>query len=80
MTYEKALVADEETVSAMTQVYLDSKVTNEDINSIKETLGDDWHIYVAAEGVQAAGFADAYTALNTAFGTPGSYDVEWVTQ
>ncbi|MBQ8559228.1 MAG: hypothetical protein IJ439_04515 [Tyzzerella sp.] len=80
VTYEKALVADEKTVSAMTQVYLDSKVTNEDINSIKKTLGDDWHIYVAAEGVQAAGFANAYTALNTAFGTPGSYAVEWVAQ
>ena len=80
VTYEKALVANEKTVSAMTQVYLDSKVTNEDINSIKETLGDNWHIYVAAEGVQAAGFADAYAALNTAFGTPGSYAVEWVAQ
>lgn len=80
VTYEKTLAADEKTVSAMTQVYLDSKVTNKDINTIKGTLGDNWHIYVAAEGVQAAGFADAYTALNTAFGTPGSYNVEWVIQ
>ena len=23
------------------------------------------------------GFADAYTALNTAFGVPGTYKVDW---
>lgn len=80
VTYEKALVSNEETVSAMNQVYLDSKVTNEDITEIKKELGNEWHIYVAAEGVQAAGFADAYAALNTAFGAPGSYEVKWVTK
>lgn len=78
VTYEATLESEASTVSAMTQVYLDSKVTNEDIAKIKETLGDNWHIYVAAEGVQAAGFDNAYAALNTAFGTPGSYEVEWV--
>lgn len=70
VTYETKLAKDESTVDAMSQVYLDSKVTNEDITEIKETLGDNWYIYVAAEGTQAEGFTDAYAALNTAFGNP----------
>lgn len=70
VTYETKLAKDESTVDAMSQVYLDSKTSNEDIKKIKETLGDNWYIYVAAEGTQAEGFDDAYTALNTAFGNP----------
>ena len=70
VTYETALQKGEKTVDAIHQVYLDSGTTNEDIAKIKETLGDEWYIYVAAEGAQAAGFADAYEALNTAFGDP----------
>ncbi|MBE6977158.1 MAG: hypothetical protein E7438_00750 [Ruminococcaceae bacterium] len=63
----------------MSQVYLDPKVTNEIIADINKTLGNNWHIYVAAEGVQAAGFTDAYQALNAAFGVPGSYTtpIDW---
>lgn len=79
VTYTKALSENESTIDAMNQVYLDSKVTNDDIASIKKTLGDSWYIYVAAEGTQAAGFDDAYDALNTAFGVPGSYSVDWKT-
>ena len=70
VTYETKLAKDESTVDAMEQVYLDSKVTNDDITEIKKTLGDNWYIYVAAEGTQAEGFTDAYEALNTAFGDP----------
>lgn len=79
VTYEKALAKNEATVDAIHQVYLDSKVSNEDIAKITETLGSNWKIYVAAEGAQVEGFDNAYDALNTAFGTPGSYDVEWDT-
>jgi len=83
VTYETALAKNDVTVDAMYQVYLDSKVTNEDItkiiNGVKDDpeteedetivgLGDKWYIYVAAEGAQKAGFDDAYEALNTAFG------------
>lgn len=74
VTYGTALKANETTPYAIHQVYLDGKVTNADITKINTTLGDDWEIKVIAEGVQAAGFADAYDALNTAFGLPGSYD------
>ena len=70
VTYETALKNSEATVDAMSQVYLDSKTTNDDITKIKTTLGDNWYIYVAAEGTQAAGFKNAYEALNTAFGDP----------
>lgn len=83
VTYETALKQNESTVDAMDQVYLDSKVTNEDITKIKGTLGDNWYIYVAAEGTQAEGFTDAYDALNTAFGNPtdSSYTskIDWKT-
>lgn len=59
---------------AMSQVYLDNKTTNEDIENYKEKLGKNWEIKVVAEGAQADGFTNAYEALNTAFGTPGSYN------
>ena len=75
VTYGKALKAGETTAEkAMHQVYLDRKVTNDDITKIKETLGEDWEIKVIAEGTQAAGFSDAYEALNTSFGVPGTYN------
>jgi len=71
-TYETAIASGNGTCDAMSQVYLDKKVTNEMIDEIKEVLKDEWKIYVVAEGVQKAGFDDAYTALNTEFGVPGS--------
>ena len=75
VTYESEVGSGVEIAEkAMNQVYLDSKVTNDDIEDIIEKLGDNWKIKVVAEGVQAAGFDNAYEALNTAFGTPGSYD------
>ncbi|MBE5809953.1 MAG: hypothetical protein E7318_03355 [Clostridiales bacterium] len=78
VTYEKALVKDEVTVNAIHQVYLDSRVTNQDIIDINEVLeADNWQILVVAEGVQAEGFANAYEALNTAFGIPGTYEITW---
>lgn len=75
VTYGTALKAGEETSEkAMHQVYLDSKVTNADIEKINKALNDDWEIKVIAEGAQAAGFANAYDALNAGFGVPGTYD------
>ncbi len=75
VTYGTALKAGETTPEyAMHQVYLDSKVTSSDMEAIKDILGDEWEIKVIAEGAQSAGFADAYAALNAAFGVPGTYD------
>ena len=78
VTYESALKKGETTLkNAMDQVYLDSKVTNEDIKKIKDALPNGIQIKVIAEGVQAAGFDNAYEALNTAFGVPGTYTPDW---
>ena len=83
VTYETALEKNASTEDAMAQVYLDSKVTNEDITRIKAQLGDNWYIYVAAEGAQAEGFENAYDALNTAFGNPAdstyTSKIDWTT-
>lgn len=73
VTYGTALKAGQTTPEcAMHQVYLDSKVTNADIEKINEALGTNWEIKVFAEGAQAAGFDNAYDALNAAFRTPGT--------
>lgn len=77
VTYETSLQNGQATCDAMNQVYLDPKVTNEDITKIMAALPNGLHIYVLAEGVQAAGFNDAYQALNTAFGVPGNYSPNW---
>lgn len=78
VTYGTALKTNEVTPeNAMHQVYLDSKTSNEAINAYIEALGANWQILVLAEGTQSAGFANAYDALNTAFGVPGSYTVDW---
>lgn len=75
VTYGTALKAGQATPEyAMHQVYLDSKVTNADIEKINEALGMNWEIKVFAEGAQAAGFDNAYDALNAAFRTPGTAD------
>lgn len=80
VTYETALAPEDTTAkSAMHQVYLYKDVTNADIDKANETLKGDWNIYVAAEGTQTEGFTDAFDALNTSFGTPGSYPVAWTT-
>ena len=74
-TYGTALEKGDVTEDAIHQVYLDAKVTNKSIAGIKEVLGENWKIYVVAEGGQAAGdnFTDAFDALNTQFGVPGTY-------
>ena len=61
----------------MSQVYMDSDVTNADVTRIKETLGDEWKIYVVAEAGQVEGFYNAHEALNTQFGVPGTYAVNF---
>ena len=83
-TYETALKTGETTPNAVWQVYLDSAVTNDDVTTYKSVLGDEWYIYVAAEGAQAEGFeGDAYDALNTAFGDPSDSEyvktIDWET-
>lgn len=80
ITYETALKKDETTATpAISQVYLDEKVTNAQMDGIIKALEGNIKVLVFAEGGQKAGFDDAYTALNTQFGTPGSegYAAPW---
>lgn len=74
---ENATEANKTTVNAIHQVYLDSKVTNSDLANLNTQLNGNWKIHVIAEGAQADGFDNAYDALNTAFGIPGKYTVNW---
>ena len=79
-TYMSELAAGATTENpAITQVYLDSALTQEQWNEIKSIFGSEEEIkvLVAAEAVQTVSFTDPYTALNTTFGVPGSYTVNW---
>lgn len=63
-TYNKALAPQETSAPSLLQVFLDSKTTNEDVAA----YGDTWEILVLSQAAQEAGFPDAATALNEAFG------------
>ena len=78
VTYETALKKGASTEDAMHQVYMDSKATAEDIAKVNEVLGERWNILVLAEGAQADGFTDAFTALNASFGAPSAQNNPWV--
>lgn len=74
VTYKTELAAEKVTAEpAMNQVYLDKNATNADIDKLKEEIGT-FQIKVVAEAAQAQGFANAFAALDTAFGTPGMYN------
>lgn len=77
-TYESVLNPGDTTAeNAIYKVFMDTKVTSEMLAEMNEALGGNWSVKVIAEGVQAASFNDAYTALNSSFGVPGTYDIEW---
>lgn len=63
-TYPDALAPQETSVPSLVQLFLDSEATNADV----EKFGDTWEVLVLSQAVQTQGFADAETALNTAFG------------
>lgn len=74
-TYETALGKGDVADNAIHKVYLDTKVTNEQMTEITTELNGTPKVLVVAEGGQVAGFeGDPYTALNTQFGVPGTYN------
>ncbi len=78
VTYETALANGDVTDDAINKAYMDPDTTQDEIANWNDQYGDKWSkVYVVAEAVQADGFDDAITALNTAFGEPGTYDVDW---
>lgn len=62
-TYADALGAGDTSAPSLVQLFLDSKTTNTDVAK----FGDAWEVLVLSQAVQADGFADATTALDTAF-------------
>ena len=72
-TYDAALAPGQTSAPSLMQVFLDSKATNEDVAK----FGDTWEILVVSQAVQTQGFADAETALDTAFGKPSEKAAEW---
>lgn len=71
------LPAGETTYPSLCQVYLKSKATNEDMEKIDGNGNGTLDILVLSQAVQTAGFADAKTALDTAFGKSSEKAAEW---
>lgn len=63
-TYQRALQPGKQSHPSLLQAVLTHHATNEDMEALGETLD----ILVLSQGVQTAGFENAETALNTAFG------------
>ena len=73
--YTDAVAANAESAPSLVQVFLDAKATNEDC----EAFGETWEIIALSQAVQVEGFADAKTALDTAFGaTNATNAAEWL--
>ena len=71
------LPAGEVTQCSLGQVYMRSTATNEDCEAIDGNKDGKYDILVLSQAVQTAGFADAKTALNTAFGKSADKAAEW---
>lgn len=62
----------------LSQVYLKSEATNEDMEAIDGNKNGTLDILVLSQAIQAAGFSDAQTALDTGFGDVNAANVqEW---
>ncbi len=71
------LPAGEVTQCSLGQVYMRSTATNEDCEAIDGNKNGKYDILVLSQAVQATGFADAKTALDTAFGKSSEKAAEW---
>lgn len=72
-TYTEKLAAGENTTNILDAVTMESTADNATV----EAVNGSFNIVIIAEGVQAAGFSDASTALNEAFGTPSAAENPW---
>lgn len=71
------LPAGEVTQCSLGQVYMRSTATNEDCEAIDGNKDGKYDILVLSQAVQAAGFENAQTALDTAFGKSSEKAAEW---
>ena len=67
-TYNKVLKPGALTEISLSQIALDPSATNDDVAA----FGDTYQVLVQSQAVQVAGFTDADTALNEAFGEVGN--------
>lgn len=72
-TYDEALAPGAISAPSLMQVFLDKAATNEDVAK----FGNTWDILVLSQAVQVEGFADAKTALDTAFGAITATSHPW---
>ena len=70
-TYGDAIAAGTESVPSLTGVGLYPETTQEDVANLE----GDYEVLVVSQAVQAAGFADAATALDKAFGDVNATNV-----
>ena len=66
--YDRVLEAGAVSRNSLSEVYLMPKATNEDCEALDGNNNGTYDILVFSQAVQTAGFADAQTALDTAFG------------
>ena len=71
------LPAGDTSYPSLSQVYLKSAATNEDMEKIDGNGNGMLDILVLSQAVQVEGFADAQTALDTAFGKTAEKAAEW---
>lgn len=74
VTYDVALAAGETSKPSLMQLWLDPTATNE----WSAKVGEKYTIYAASLAVQADGFKDASTAMDTAFDLTKENLVSWL--
>jgi len=71
------LPAGDTTYPSLAQVYMTAAATNEDCENIDGNKNGTYDILVVSQAVQVAGFDDATTALDTAFGDVTTTNHPW---
>lgn len=73
LTYSEKMAANATTTNVFEWVTMEPYATNEDV----ATVNGNFNILVFAEGTQAAGFSNAFAALEESFGTPSADSNPW---
>ncbi|MBE5776546.1 MAG: hypothetical protein E7326_03495 [Clostridiales bacterium] len=77
---EGILVPGATSYPSLLQLFLDPSATNEDMVKLDGNANGTYDVLVVSQAVQTAGFADAKTALNTAFGTTSATCHPWMAE
>ena len=74
--HEDALAPDEVTIPSLLQVYMNKDCGNDEAAKVDGNGNGTYDILVLSQAVQTAGFPDAKTALDTAFGEVNAANVD----